>query len=253
MAICNQLTLKCCLISPKRESFAVKISCKPRATALSRPNLIMCGLTKTNKVEMHTSKRQFIGLAAAAMVTTGLTPARAAAELAQKSASDAEVTEKVFFDLTVGGEPLGRVVFGLFGNDVPKTARNFSSLATGEYGFGYKGCGFHRVIKDFVIQGGDFTAGNGTGGKSIYGRKFPDENFSVAHAPGVLSMANAGPDTNGSQFFVTTVNTTWLNGKHVVFGKVLEGYEFVDQVQNLPVARGGVPLQRVMIADSGVL
>lgn len=163
------------------------------------------------------------------------------------------VTDKVFFDLTVGGKPAGRVVIGVFGDIVPKTAANFVALATGEKGFGYQGTSFHRVIKNFVLQGGDFERGNGTGGKSIYGKKFADENFKIAHFPGALSMANAGPNTNGSQFFITVADTPWLNGKHVVFGQVEEGFDLCQQLQNVEVGQGSRPRQPITIASCGKL
>ncbi|MFF5025331.1 peptidylprolyl isomerase [Streptomyces collinus] len=163
------------------------------------------------------------------------------------------MSDNVYFDITINDEPAGRIVFKLFDDAVPKTAKNFRELATGEHGFGYAGSSFHRIIPQFMLQGGDFTRGNGTGGKSIYGEKFADENFSLKHdRPYLLSMANAGPNTNGSQFFITTVVTGWLDGKHVVFGEVVEGSELVDRIEGLG-SQSGSPKAKVTIAASGTV
>lgn len=171
--------------------------------------------------------------------------------LATMAASE-KVTDKVFFDVEIAGKPAGRMVFGLFGETVPKTAKNFKHLALHTEGFGYKNSDFHRVIAGFMAQGGDFQNGDGTGGKSIYGEKFADENFKIEHTSrGLLSMANAGKDTNGSQFFITFKETPWLNGRHVVFGKLIEGEDVLDKLERLTVNPNDRPTSPTKIVDCG--
>ncbi|KAJ7291795.1 cyclophilin-like domain-containing protein [Mycena rebaudengoi] len=159
----------------------------------------------------------------------------------------------VFFDIHIDKIAAGRIVFKLYDNDTPRTAQNFRELATGQHGFGYAKSGFHRIIPNFMLQAGDFTHHDGRGGKSIYGPKFADENFIHKHTrPGLLSMANAGPNTNGSQFFITTVVTPWLDGKHTVFGEVVKGMDVVKEIEKLG-SESGAPNASVIIHDSGVV
>lgn len=172
------------------------------------------------------------------------------------------ITTKVFFDISIDGKAAGRFIFGLFGKTVPRTVENFRALATGEKTnhlgrrIGYKGSRFHRVIKDFMIQGGDFTRGDGRGGESIYGAKFEDENFKIRHTRrGLLSMANAGPNTNGSQFFLTSVATPWLNNRHVVFGMMLTGHpdneKILKMIEDLPKGPNDDPKVPIVITKCG--
>ena len=172
----------------------------------------------------------------------------------------AEITHRVYFDIDINSVPAGRVIFGLYGNVVPKTVENFATLCEGTktdpksgIRLAFAGSSFHRIIPNFMIQGGDFTRHNGTGGMSIYGNKFNDENFALKHnGPGILSMANSGKNTNGSQFFICTQKTSWLDGKHVVFGVVEEGMGLVKRMESYGNSSGR-PSTKISIRSAGII
>jgi len=163
------------------------------------------------------------------------------------------VTDQVFFDITIDDFPEGRILIGLFGQTTPKTVANFVALAAGTPGFGYQGSVFHRIIAGFMCQGGDISNGNRTIPRSIYGKSFPDENFILNHLPGFINLANAGPDTNESQFSILVTRADWLNGKHVVFGKVLEGMDVVHKMERLPTNGADHPIATPIISRCGVI
>lgn len=200
-----------------------------------------------------------LGCAAFTTLAAWVAPESALAQ-AQPADCDQTPTSKIFFDIAISGKDEGRIEMELWGKTVPKTAENFRAISTGEKGKGkagkdlhFKASVVHRVIPGFMMQGGDFTKGNGTGGESIYGEKFPDENFKCKHlGRGLLSMANAGKDTNGSQFFITFKETPWLDGRHVVFGKVTKGLDVIGKIEKLG-SQSGRTSQTVTIKDSGEL
>ncbi|KAG4979423.1 hypothetical protein AAZX31_12G030400 [Glycine max] len=187
------------------------------------------------------------------------TPQQVVEIIEEKPEEEPEITHRVFLDIDIDKQRLGRIVIGLYGKVVPKTVENFRALCTGEKGksengikLHYKGTPFHRIISGFVIQGGDIVHHDGKGSESIYGGTFPDDNFKIKHShAGVVSMANSGPDSNGSQFFFTTVKARWLDGEHVVFGRVVQGMDIVYVIEGGAGTYSGKPRKKVVIADSG--
>ncbi|EAT36139.1 AAEL011758-PA [Aedes aegypti] len=195
----------------------------------------------------------FVGLARSKPSFSGVSGSSLLVQQVCNYAKKAMGLPRCFFDLTADNAPLGRVVIELRTDVTPKTCENFRALCTGEKGFGYKGSTFHRVIPNFMCQGGDFQNHNGTGGKSIYGNKFEDENFILRHTgPGIMSMANAGPNTNGSQFFITTVKTSWLDDRHVVFGSVVEGMDVIRKVESYG-NQSGKTSKQIVVSNCGQL
>ncbi|XP_072313978.1 peptidyl-prolyl cis-trans isomerase E [Eucyclogobius newberryi] len=188
---------------------------------------------------------------AEAEAATGVESTNTTNQEAEPPAKKGRINPQVYMDIKIGNKPAGRLRFLLRADIVPMTAENFRCLCAHEKGFGFKGSSFHRIIPQFMCQGGDFTNHNGTGGKSIYGKKFEDENFVLKHTgPGQLSMANSGPNTNGSQFFITNDKTDWLDGKHVVFGELVEGMDVVRAME-AQGTKDGKPKQKVIISDCG--
>lgn len=228
------------------------LAAEPQMTAEEYTHKLRDKLTGVKTVKPAAAADGNGGDAAAAPKRDAEDEAMSEAPKKQKTASK-QSNPRVFFDMEIAGRAAGRIIMELRADVVPRTAENFRQLCTMEKGFGFRSSVFHRVIPDFMCQGGDFTKHNGTGGKSIYGRMFEDENFTLKHTgPGVLSMANSGKNTNGSQFFLCTAAADWLDGKHVVFGHVTEGMNVVRTIEALGSASGKTS-KKIVVADSGQL